>query len=256
MAHDSWCRRQGISRDDLGARISIERLAPHLLGRHVPRRSQDAGRRAPEVRSGSFDGCLGGRFRAPTYTGDAPIDDIHLSEIAQHHVGGLEVPVDDASCVREVDGNAHLGERCEEPVSGVGALRDALPRGASVDDLPEGLAQDARLSHEAPEERERVVLCGANELHRDVAADTGIAAQAHLAHSALSQHPNGPIAGVEAAILERAIGRIPARSGKRRESRPFEQGLAREGGKGRLGHRQTLPRLPRTRLFQSSAREE
>ena len=53
---------------------------------------------------------------------EAPVDDLHLAEGADHDVRGLEVAMDDAARMGVGDGLAHLLEDREEPAELVGRI--------------------------------------------------------------------------------------------------------------------------------------
>jgi hypothetical protein len=42
---------------------------------------------------------------------DAPVEHVYLAEIAEHDVVGFEIAMDHTAAMRELDGEAHVGER-------------------------------------------------------------------------------------------------------------------------------------------------
>jgi hypothetical protein len=82
---------------DVRPRIDLPRVAVHHLGRHERRGAHDADARA----------LLLVELRGPQR--DAPVDEVHLTVLPDHHVVRLHVAVDDAARVREVQrvGDAH-----------------------------------------------------------------------------------------------------------------------------------------------------
>ena len=123
--------------EDVGALVHLVGVPARLLGRHVPRRSDRAGRF--HLRRASRRGARLGEPR------EAPVHQVDLPEARHHDVLGLEIAVDDAAVVRVRDGVADLHEDLE-------ALGDALGRA----DGPRGIAQPARERH------------ALHELHREV----------------------------------------------------------------------------------------
>ena len=67
-----------------------------------------------EVGRGGIGIVLQGR-RAAEHAGEAPVDDLHLAEGADHDVAGLEVAVDDAAVMGIADGLADLLEDGDKP---------------------------------------------------------------------------------------------------------------------------------------------
>ena len=100
----------GAEQVDVGARVDARQVAAHHLGRHVRERAhQRAGPLAGVTRGGAH--------------GDPPVDHVDLAEAADHHVVELDVAVDDAAAVREVQGVARGHEDLHvrvEPVARVG----------------------------------------------------------------------------------------------------------------------------------------
>ena len=74
---------------------------------------------------------------------EAPVEDVHLAEVAEHDVARLEVAVDDASRVRELDREADLTKRSEQlvPREASQVVRVALAE--ALEHVRQGLASDA-----------------------------------------------------------------------------------------------------------------
>ena len=113
-------RPQGV---DVGARVERASVADRLLRRHVSRRPHhraQGGARRARVGGIGGDGPLpvalgGGRVLHDLR--QSPVEDVHLAEIAQHHVVGLEIPMNHAARVGEVDREADAGERSQKLVA-------------------------------------------------------------------------------------------------------------------------------------------
>ena len=121
---------QGV---DVGPLPDLFVAAVRLLGRHV-------GRGPDEARV-----LLAGDRRVDRL-GDPPVEDVDLAVVADHHVLGLEVAVDEALGVGEVDRLADLGEEVQElrELSARASLAAGLDGGAGlVEDLSQGPTQDA-----------------------------------------------------------------------------------------------------------------
>ena len=118
--------QDGAEREDVLARVELAPPRAELLGRHVRRRADHvrpcpsfrrprAGRgwgRAPPCRARSSQRRARNRSRRrrPCGASRAPVEHVHLAEVAEHDVARLEVPVHDAAEVRVLDGEAHLPE--------------------------------------------------------------------------------------------------------------------------------------------------
>ncbi len=154
----------------------------------------------------------GGRRHLLLQLRDPPVEDVHLAVVAEHHVRGLEVAVEDAPRVGEVHRQAHRRERREQLAQAELArdLRVAVAQAAdhllerhalqalhrevraAVLVEPEvvhrddrgvlELALDAALAEEARAERGVVPVVGQEHLLRDVAADARVLAEEDLAH--------------------------------------------------------------------------
>ena len=92
-------------------------------------------------RGSSIDAPLG-RRRARALRlaelGQAPVEDDDLAELAEHHVGGLEIAVDDAALVRELDRQAHALEGREELPPGERRRRAAVAEAQGLEHLVQG----------------------------------------------------------------------------------------------------------------------
>src|SRR5918999_5055814 len=99
--------------EDIRALIDGGAPPRQLLGRHVAWRPHDCtchgvlADRLSAVRGRCLD-HLTAQLR------HAPIEHEHLTERTEHDVLRLEIAVDDASCMRESDGVAHLTEHAKE----------------------------------------------------------------------------------------------------------------------------------------------
>ena len=241
-------RAQGV---DVRARVEHDLVATRLLGRHV---AGGAHHRAVDRADGVVGRGIGGDRATALGALDGRLDDlrqppvehVHLAEIADHDVVGLEVAVDDAARVRELDGETHAGERREQLVARPLAhgRRDAAVQLA--DDLFERLAEhaahrevraavrvasevvhrhdrrmleltlDARLADEARASVQLAAPLRADHLHRDVATDAVIGAEVHLAHSPFAEPvadlvaPGGGLEVVHG--LARGVARIARRA--------------------------------------------
>ncbi len=93
------------------------RAAQHLR-RHVRRGPGELGRLRRERQSAALVVVDG--------DGDAPVDDVHLSERTDHHVLGLEIAVNDAAAVRVAHRIAHLDQDREVEAQRI-ARAESLP---------------------------------------------------------------------------------------------------------------------------------
>jgi hypothetical protein len=188
---------------DVGAVVGVVGRVD-LLGRHVAGRAQRlAGHRLAAAAGALVDaGPHAQRLR------QAPVEHVHLAEVADHHVGRLEVTVHDAARVRVVDGEAHLPQEPQQPcpreVPGgedllQRATRDTLhgeelaavlvgPQVVHGDDgrvlqlsLQARLAEEARAGHAQRRALRR------QRLHGDVAAEPAVALEVNLAHAAAAE---------------------------------------------------------------------
>ena len=93
-------------------------LAASLLGRHVPRATQDRARRRQRIVRG------GAR--------DAEIGDVHLPVVVEQEVAGLHVPVDDAGGMRGVERAGGLVEPGDRRVVRHSAFTKTIRKGSAA----------------------------------------------------------------------------------------------------------------------------
>src|SRR3569832_2362984 len=101
---------------DRAERVDIGRSARlhgplELLRRHVARRAEQLALldvEAVDVVAMDLGDRLADDAREP------PIEHVDYAEVAEHHVRGLEIAVDDAARVRELDREADIGERAQQ----------------------------------------------------------------------------------------------------------------------------------------------
>ena len=191
-------------RPDVGA--LVDRHGRRLLGRHVARGPDDfADARVIRARSEDLP------VPALHHLRETPVEDLDLAVLAEHDVRGLEVAMEHAARMREVDRLCDLEQHLHEPRDGVpgDGLRVApaqaaehvgeraapdvahrAERGAVVhDERVERndvrvleLAEDAHLVEEARAARGVVAL---GHLERDLPPERGVAREEHRAHAAL-----------------------------------------------------------------------
>ena len=194
---------------DVGA--PVHRLAPGLLGRHVPGRPQEHPGLGP---AGGEGGGLGpvlpraSRERVDAHgLGQAEVEDLDLAVLGDHDVSGLEVAVDDALLVGDLEGLGDLGGDLHRVGDGDGAPGDALGEGLALGDLhdQEALAvhvldavdagdvgvgqrgEDLGLAVEALEALGVLGEALGKDLEGHVAAELGVLGAPDLAHPALAQ---------------------------------------------------------------------
>jgi hypothetical protein len=139
-----------------------------------------------------------------------------LAEVAEHDVGRLEVAVDHAAGVGELDGEADVGEAGQERAQREAGAQSLVGGGVAGEDLGQGHAGDPLHDEERPagvvdaeivdghdrrvieetldprladEARDRLggrALLRRQRLDRDLAADPGVEGDADLAHAALA----------------------------------------------------------------------
>ncbi len=147
-----------------------------LLGRHVSGRAEHLLLAAPRARTcvARVD-AFGLELRA------SPVEHEHLAVLAEHDVGRLEVAMDDAVLVRELDGLTHLDERVEEAVERETRRHRRVARAELGEHVPERPAADA--------------------LHREVGPAVGLA---HLVH----RHDGRVLEpGLDATLVHEALRR-------------------------------------------------
>ncbi|MCZ7685073.1 MAG: hypothetical protein M5U28_42405 [Sandaracinaceae bacterium] len=212
---------------------AARRSAEHL-GRHVERRARH------------LRGLRGQREATRAVVlqadGDAPVHEVDLAELADHHVLRLEIAVQHAAAVREADGVAHLHERAEVPLEQI-ALAEAIAHGARVvhqrrpvraldlledderravgadGDVVDG--DDVRVLEAAgdpglAEQLEHGVLglvLVLEGLDRDLAAEHALGAEVHHAHAALADRAVQVELAVDRARAELAEERHGALAG-------------------------------------------
>ncbi|MFT3774796.1 MAG: hypothetical protein QM820_56325 [Minicystis sp.] len=218
-------------RVDVGARVELIDLAAELLGRHVAGRAHDLADLRLRLRAGGDDALVG--ILAGGDLGEAPVEQVHLAEITEHDVAGLEIAVQHAARVGEGDREADAAEGGEElaaRVDGGGGLvallervhdggerlavealhgeegRAVGPHAEVVDGHDRGVLELALHAGLALEAHARVGLRRgllAEELHRDLAADAAVLALRDEAHATLAEDAERDVAGAEALIFER-----------------------------------------------------
>ena len=155
---DAAARRRGSRTGSRRARRRRPRLdvvAAHLLGRHVARRAERSRRRSVPSSSASTSpasrralACRSSDAR------DAPVEHVDLAEVAEHDVRRLEIAMDDAARVRELDREADVDERAQAAAAAGRRLRRARLRER---DAGEPLHREVRPA----------VRVGAELVHRD-----------------------------------------------------------------------------------------
>ena len=108
---------------------------------------------------------------------DAPVDEVDLAVAADHHVLGLDVAMDDAAAVRELDGPTHLREDLEvrgEPIELVAKVDQSGCASSSMS-VAQVDAFDALHDEERP-----AALVDAERMHRNDAGMLERAGEARL----------------------------------------------------------------------------
>ena len=246
-------------RVDIGGRSRA--IAGELLRCHVRRGSQDgtgAGLAAIE-REVELARRYGAAvvLRICDRARDAPVEHVDLAEVAEHDVRRLEIAVDDPFAVCELDREADVGERAEQPpprrdlVFGAAAepveqrghrralqpLHHEVRLAASierqiVDRHHGGMLEAAlhpRLAHESRQLIGRRRLC-ADPLDRDLAADLLVEREHDLAHPALPEQRSERVAlPVHARRCTGVAGASPERPGGlvRRDADRRSRGIER-----------------------------
>ncbi len=189
-----------------------------LLRRHVRGRAQHvtvlrepraggAGRSAIALeRSAAVAALARGRL-VEEPPAEAPVHHEHVAELADHHVVGLEIAVDDPAAVRVRDGLADARERVDEAAEGPARSRlvEARAGGGRVhllDRLAERAASD--LAHGEPE---AAVVEPAPVVDSDDARVREAGGELHLGlEASQAARPRGDV-GVEDLHRDRAIER-------------------------------------------------
>ena len=138
----------GAEAEKIGAQIEI--LAARLLGRHICNGADgDAG--TGEMRSivqCRTVGKIGGRFRAGArdVLGEAEVENFCVAGVGYENVGGLDVAMDDAFGVSDVERGGDLRAEIEQSVRGKRPAADALAKRLPFEQLhgDEALAIRAR----------------------------------------------------------------------------------------------------------------
>ncbi len=222
-ARMQWFAREDLEQDRT-ERVDVcggrDVAAAHLLRRHVPWRAED--RALGRVAVLAVDGLIlhhHHRRGRPEAIGEharhAPIDHIDLAEVAEHDVRGLEIAVNHAARVRELDREAHVDERPEERLDRR-AIREPLPQslagealhgevratlgvGAELVDWNDRRVIEAGLDPcFAQEPRHRIVRrrMRANAFDRDLAPDALILRDHDLAHAAATDQLAELVSGI------------------------------------------------------------
>ncbi len=259
-------RPQGIH---VGA--GVDGFAAHLLGRHVTGRAHGGSVDAPAALSDAAGARQRGSLHGALELREAPVEQINLAEVPEHHVPGLEVAMDHAACVREVERLTDARERRQEL-----APRE-LPRRVRVvaaergEDLLEGraaealhrevdgpvgiasqvvdgddrrvleLALHARLPEEPSDEVGARRVLGAHHLERDVAPDATVAAGVDDPHPAFAKLVAERVAEAEGAV----VGGVRVRRGPclaRKGDKATRQ--VRDGDAGIVGRHSGMLRRP------------
>ena len=200
-------------REEVGPRV--RELPPGLLRRHVvhgphhrpgsrERPGSDGGDELRDFLSRFGSGRRGFDLR------EAEIEDLHLSAVVDHDVGGLQVPVRDPLRVGGlervgdldpvVEEQAHVERLPAHPLGEGGALdelhhdeRPSLVLLDRIDGADAGVVQRRgrpRLALEALEHREVVLEARGKHLDRDAPAEVGVLGFVHHAHAAGAEQTN------------------------------------------------------------------
>ena len=246
-------RERPLEREDLvhhdperpDVRALVDVAGGRLFGRHVGGSTEDLA----DARV-----VLARRQHAPHVDAvedlrEAPVEDLHFAVLAEHHVRGLEVAVEDPPAVGEVDRLRDLqedldeagdrevrhrlrvaaaeraedvGERAPADVAHRAERRAALGdedverHDVRVLELPE----DPRLVEEA---RASDGIVSLHDLEGDVAAERGVAREEDGAHAALGEEARDLVAHAAGLLLRRRARarRLEAAARRRRERDVF-----------------------------------
>ena len=228
-ARDRAARVQRLQRQHLvqdraervhvGARVHARGLAARLLRRHVAGRAEHgAVERVGAAVARQRDRPLAEQVGQAVDLRQAPVEHVHLAEVAEHDVARLQVAVQHAARVREVDREARGRERAQQLPARVVLDEELVLRVQPIDDLFDRLAVDAlhreadaavgrarqivdrddrrvleltldaRLAHEARDGVRMLRVALAQHLHRHVTADARVVAQMDAAHAAFAEH--------------------------------------------------------------------
>ena len=204
----------------------VERLPRHLLGGHVGHRSHhDALARVGLGRQGGVGGLARG-----AHPGEAEVQDLHAPVLRHHHVGGLEVAVDDALVVSRGERLGERGGDLEDPVHREPALGDQPVERLTLDELHRqevdavrfldrvhtddaGMVESGERLRLAPEALEPLRArghLGRQHLERDVAAELRVGGAVHLAHPAGAERGGDAVVGEGPADREAHSGALDA----------------------------------------------
>ncbi len=101
----------------------------------MPGGASPCGRRARRLQGRATTSRRATRAVGVHHLGEAPVEDVHLAELAEHDVARLEVAVEHAAGVGEVHREARRGERREQLVAGVRPRRFGVAAPQARQDL-------------------------------------------------------------------------------------------------------------------------
>ncbi len=221
--------------EHIGPLVDRARFAPRLLGRHVCRRAQHrAGHRPIGIRHdprGRDDRALHIGFARRGIVdhaafgqdfGETPVHDLHFAEVADHHVGGLQIAVDHVPRMGVGHRLADLLENGQKPCEVVGRRVPVAKQvgeclslhqlhgevGAPIAKASQlvnrhdarvlQLATDLSLLHEPAHEVGIFLVRFKQDLDGQVAPEVGIASLQYGAHAAPGDfpekhHARGPV---------------------------------------------------------------
>ena len=259
---------QDAERVHVGAGVELVDLAAELLGGHVAGRAHHLADLGLLLGAGGLD--AGGRILGAGELGEAPVEQVHLAEVAEHDVARLEIAVQHPARIGEGHRQADAAQGGEEPALGVGRGQGGVALLQPVEDLGEGLAVEplhgeegravrphpevvdgddggvlelplhARLALEAHVRVGVGDLLLAEHLHGHVAADADVLAEADHAHAPLAQHALREVARPEPLLVERRPG-----DAHRLAEALLGGGRRGGGGRGRLADRGSADGLSR-----------
>lgn len=176
---------------------AMTRTGEHL-GRHIRRRPCD-------IRRGLDVGPASARIGLEC-EGEAPIRHVHFAKLTDHHVLGLEIAMDEAARMREMNGLADLDEDAEVPLQQIvdleatlgmeGVMKIGTPmlsfdpfEGDTWNAISVDLerARNPRLLEELLDVMWLIGL-GAERLDRDLAPEPSLLCQKDPAHATFAEH--------------------------------------------------------------------